>query len=264
MSLSEAMSCGAKRIGCAIGALLVSAGAAGGAIVPPSGSTTNGVDISSLNGTVNWSSASTAGLGFVITRLASGTTVDTQFANNWQGIKADGLVRGAYQVFKPNLSALDQADLFLAQTGTLGPGDLSPILDVELTGGQNAATIDAGINLWVATVEHATGRTPIILTSRNFWNSIGSPNADGTDLWVGAYFVAAPNLPDAWSSWDLWMYGTGSQLGLSNVNLDEFNGSASALLQFAGVPEPANWAMMLIGIGGIGAVLRSYRKLAIA
>lgn len=261
MSVFRALSGPAKRLGCAIGALFVSVGAAGATIVPPHGPTTEGVDISSLNGSVNWSSASTAGLGFVITRLADGTTLDSQFANNWQGIKADGLVRGAYQTFEPNLSALDQANLFLAQTGALGSGDLAPILDVEVIGGQTAATIDAGINVWVATIESATGRTPIILTSRNFWNLIGSPDPDGTNLWIGALSVSAPNLPNAWSDWQLWMYGTGNRLGLSNVGLDKFNGSASDLQSLAGgVPEPATWAIMLQGVCLIGGWLRLARR----
>ena len=261
LSIGAAMDGHLRRTGWAIAALFLSAVAANAAIVPPKGATIQGVDISSSDGPIDWSTVSTSGVGFVITRLGFGTTVDSQFANNWQGIHADGLVRGAYQVFAPNLSALDQANVFLAQAGTLGHGDLAPILDVETTNGQSNATIIAGIDLWVATVESATGRTPIILTGRNFWSGIGSPSADGTDLWIGAFSVAAPNLPTAWSDWRLWLYGTGSRLGLGNVDLDQFNGSAADLQAFAGgAPEPATWAMMLLGVGMVGGVRRVARR----
>ena len=32
----------------------------------------------------------------------------------------------------------------------------------------------------------------------------------------------------------------------------------------AGVPEPATWAMMLVGLGGLGATMRSRRKQTLA
>jgi hypothetical protein len=48
--------------------------------------------------------------------------------------------------------------------------------------------------------------------------------------------------------------GTENQVGFDNITL----GSATAGM--GGVPEPATWAMMLIGFGGLGAAMRSNRR----
>ena len=45
----------------------------------------------------------------------------------------------------------------------------------------------------------------------------------------------------------------------SSGNSFEFDNIAAA-----GVPEPASWAVMLVGFGGLGAAMRSRRKLAVA
>ena len=41
-------------------------------------------------------------------------------------------------------------------------------------------------------------------------------------------------------------------------------GSAVYQVEAVGVPEPATWAMMLVGFGGLGVAMRSRRKLATA
>jgi hypothetical protein len=51
---------------------------------------------------------------------------------------------------------------------------------------------------------------------------------------------------------------------VANNNVNDFAIGALALNNGAGVPEPATWAMMLLGLGGIGALLRTNRGRALA
>jgi hypothetical protein len=54
-----------------------------------------------------------------------------------------------------------------------------------------------------------------------------------------------------------------SKFTVSNGELDSFNGVSTG--SFASdVPEPAAWAMMLVGFGGMGATMRARRKRALA
>jgi hypothetical protein len=49
----------------------------------------------------------------------------------------------------------------------------------------------------------------------------------------------------------------------NNSGTDDYYFAANFLFTTSAVPEPASWAMMLIGFGGLGAVLRErrlYRK----
>ncbi|MBN8815554.1 MAG: PEPxxWA-CTERM sorting domain-containing protein [Sphingomonas sp.] len=48
--------------------------------------------------------------------------------------------------------------------------------------------------------------------------------------------------------------------GSSNAGLTGFSGGSDAVVP---VPEPATWAMMLVGFGAVGGMLRSRRKATI-
>ena len=45
---------------------------------------------------------------------------------------------------------------------------------------------------------------------------------------------------------------------------DNFTVNGNVLAAGGGVPEPAGWALMIAGFGGVGAALRSRRKVALA
>jgi GH25 family lysozyme M1 (1,4-beta-N-acetylmuramidase) len=197
-----------------------------------------GVDVSYYDGDVNWSEVQASGRQFAIARVSDGTGfLDPQFSSNWSGIKAVGMVRGVYQFFRPEDDAVAQADIVVSGVGSIGVGDLPPVLDVEVTDGESSATIVAGMQAWVSEIRAKLGVTPIIYTAPGFWDGIsGAGGLDDTTLWVANWEVSCPSMPYTWSSWSFWQYSdTGSVSGISDaVDLDRFNGTSSQLLAFAG------------------------------
>jgi lysozyme len=222
--------------------LLARSGRVLAAVVCPSGPVLEGVDVSRYDGTIDWIQVAGSGKAFAFTEAADGSTfVDPTFDTNYAAIKAAGLVRGAYQFFEPAQDPVAQANLLLSRIGTLQPGDLPPVLDVEITGGQSPATIAASIQTWISTIQQATGVTPMIYTAAGFWDgSVGSSAFGADPLFVANWAVTCPDLPTAWTSWQFWQYTpTGSVPGIiaADVDLDRFNGSMSALtLLAAGSP----------------------------
>jgi GH25 family lysozyme M1 (1,4-beta-N-acetylmuramidase) len=206
--------------------------------VCPTGPTLRGVDVSVFQGPIDWNTVAASGVGFAYARVSDGAKfVDPAFDGNYSGIKAAGLTRGAYQFFEPGEDPASQADLMIQKIGTLGSGDLPPALDVEVTDGQSATTIAAGIQTWVTVVQNATGRAPVIYAGPGFWNSsVGSSIFGGDPLWVANWGVTCPNVPSGWNNWVFWQFSDqGSVPGIgAAVDLDEFNGSLADLESFAG------------------------------
>jgi len=215
---------------------LYSAGESGLTICA-AGPVVEGMDVSKFNGTIDWAAVQAAGIGFAIARVSDGLNYpDATFDANWAAMKSTGMVRGSYQYFEPAQDPIAQADMVLQHVGTLGAGDLSPVIDVETTGGLPASAVAAAVDQWLAHVQAATGRTPIVYVSPSFWSGLGDPSA-AADLWIANWQVSCPSVPAAWSGWRLWQYsstGTVSGVPSSAVDLDRFNGSMSDLLAYAG------------------------------
>jgi lysozyme len=205
-------------------------------------STVQGIDVSHFQGVVDWQQVAKAGMSFAFAKATEGITyVDPQFATNWAGIKAAGLVRGAYHFFEANDDATAQAQHFLA-TVQLVPGDLPPVLDIETTAGVSDPQVWSGVATWLQIVEQATGRQPIIYTAPGFWNS-QAPNLTLTryPLWLADYAAQAV-LPHGWTSWLFWQHSqSGSVAGVTGaVDLDLFSGTLQQLQELAitGSPSP--------------------------
>jgi lysozyme len=207
-------------------------------VVCPGPSLVYGVDVSYYQGTINWAQVKTA-KDFAIARVSDGSYLDTKFDQNWAGMKAAGIIRGAYQFFEPGQDPTTQANIMIQKMVGFGPGDLPPMLDMEVTGGQSPATITAKIHTWVNKIKAATGRTPLIYTGKYFWE----PNVQTNDFASFPLVIAAyvkpncPNTPSPWTKWAMWQYSSsGSVPGISgNVDMDEFNGTMADLKKLAGM-----------------------------
>jgi lysozyme len=204
-----------------------------------SGATVEGIDVSKWQADIDWPAVAADGVEFGIARAAFGATQDGYFDANWAGMKANGIIRGAYQWFLPDEDPVEQAQFLLDAIGPLEPGDLPPVVDVEDTGGLGPAAIASGLSQWLAHVESAIGRKPIIYTGKYFWQDhVGGSDAFvDYPLWIPNYSNDCPNLPNgSWPDWRFFQYTSeGSVDGVSgNVDRNLFNGSLADLKAFAG------------------------------
>ena len=216
--------------------------AAEAVVVCPGPTTLPGIDVSVYQGNIDWNQVKAAGIVFAIARVSDGTYLDSKFDQNWSGMKAAGIIRGAYQFFEPGEDPGQLADILLNKMGPLGAGDLPPTLDVEATGGQSAATITAHIHTWMDKVQAATGRVPLIYTGKYFWNdNVQSGDFAGNPLWLAAYVSPCPNTPDPWGGWTMWQHNdNGSYPGIGGaVDVDVFNGTIDQLNALASPPNKA-------------------------
>lgn len=201
------------------------------------GATVRGIDVSVHNGHVDWGKVKGSGIVFAFARVSDGLNhPDTEFAANWAGIKAQGLVRGVYQYFRPGQDPLAQADLLLSKIGTLGAGDLPPVIDVETANGQPLGAVAPAVRAWVDRVKAKTGRDPIVYSASGFWNTLPNRSQFAPDtLWVANYGASCPSMPDSWSKWSFWQYSeSGSVPGVSGgIDLDQFNGTLAQLQALA-------------------------------
>jgi lysozyme len=201
-----------------------------------------GIDVSNHQGIVNWAKVSGAGMAFAFAKASEGTGFrDSFFDRNWQGMKNAGLLRGAYHFFRAQTNATTQANLFIQMVKRLDPGDLPPVLDVELADGASAAVIVQGIRQWVQRVQDALGRDPMIYTGPSFWRTqTGNSSAfsQTLPLWIAHYGVAKPTIPDNWPFHTFHQFtDSGSVNGVSgNVDMNRFNGDMAGLRRMAGLP----------------------------
>jgi lysozyme len=200
------------------------------------GPTTKGIDVSHHQGTIDWDKVKADGVIFAFIRVSDGLPpIDREFVRNWAEAKRVGIKRGVYQFFRSDEDPIAQADLLLDEVGVLDDGDLPPVIDVESTDGQTAATVAANVGKWIDRVEAATGRQPIIYSGKYFWNdNVKTTAYNDHPLWIPQYGPVCPDLPTAWSNWAFFQYSsTGSVMGINgNCDMNHFNGDAAALEAF--------------------------------
>ncbi len=194
-----------------------------------------GIDVSHYQGTVNWRDVKAAGCAFAFAKATESTSiVDSQFAENWDGMKSAGLVRGAYHFFRPEQDAVAQANHFL-QVVQLEAGDLPPVIDIELNDGVTGGVLIAGVGNWIDTVAQATGTTPMIYTAAYFWNEYMNDGFGKFPLWIAHYGATPQPLPHGWADWTFWQYSQSLSIAGVNGAADHnyFNGSLSDLQALA-------------------------------
>ncbi|MGE0399191.1 MAG: GH25 family lysozyme [Kofleriaceae bacterium] len=202
-----------------------------------SGPTVKGIDVSYYQGNIDWTRVKNDGVKYAFIRVSDGLgTIDSKFETYWAQSRANGIIHGAYQFFRPNQDPIAQAELFLDKLGnTIADDDLPPVIDIEAAGGLTPAQVAAKAKQWIDHVEAALGVKPIIYTGFYFWrDQVGAP-AYGAQhpLWHAQYTSAAcPNISAPWTEWAFWQFtSSGSVDGIAgNVDVNRFDGTMAELM----------------------------------
>lgn len=194
--------------------------------------TLEGIDVSHYQKAVDWEKVRAAGISFAFAKASQGTrTGDSTFDENWAGIAAAGLKRGAYEFYDPGLSPAQQASNFSGRV-TLVSGDLPPVVDIETMGksAEDKAALSTDLKTYLDHLEKAYGVKPIIYTSHAFWNAHMTADFGEYPLWIAQY-DGEPHIPGGWSGYTFWQYSPkGAVDGVhGEVDRNRFNGSMKEL-----------------------------------
>lgn len=177
-----------------------------------------GLDVSNLQGVIDWRKVKDAGYRFVFIKAGEGDWKDPTFVDNVRGAKTAGLKVGAYQFLRPRAGRTggQEAGFFIQRLEAvdLGKGDLRPVLDVEATTLDRPAT-NAYVRSFVNAM-HAHGFKPMIYTGTWFWNPKVGDDDFGLPLWIAAYQSSEPKLPVPWKTYAVWQHtSTGRVPGIA-------------------------------------------------
>lgn len=197
-----------------------------------------GIDVSGYQPVIDWQAVAGSGVSFAFIKASEATAFrDRSFAQHWPDAKRAQLLRGAYHFFRPKLDPVLQAQHFLRQLVS-DPGELPPVLDVEVTDGVPSTKLVAGVRAWVSFVSARLGR-PLIYTSPSFWGSLAGAEhvSTLTELWIGAWTTAAPGALGGWSKWTFWQHTSKAVVAgvnaPSGIDADYFNGSLAELRAYS-------------------------------
>lgn len=219
---------------------------------------------------VNWAVVEAQKVRFAYLKATQGSTgQDTRFAANWSALENSSIRRGAYHFLSPFSTVDDQVKNFLKTMGTLRAMDLPPVMDIEWTdaadpnndgwAAKSSDDVAAFALQWLQAIETATGRVPVIYTSRAWWKDRVGDDKLGKfsryPIWIAQYVpdskgqVLPKNLPAQWS-WKIWQFTESGAIkgGLTgNLDVSVFKGSLDQFHQALGVSLPVSNPMPLPG-----------------
>jgi lysozyme len=164
-----------------------------------------GIDVSHHQGEINWEEVGGANVHFAFIKATEGGDfLDTRFEENWKAAGEAGLTRGAYHFFTFCTDGLAQADHFLARVPP-STGTLPPAVDVEFAGNcrswTTVAAIRAELRAFLARLEEAWGRPPLLYITSESEERIIAGHFDAYPTWVRSVFFRPGGRQPEWYFW---------------------------------------------------------------
>lgn len=203
----------------------------------PRGYTVHGIDVSRYQRRIDWARVKNMRVGdiriqFAFIKATEGSWLtDPQFFNNWEKARENGIVRGAYHFFLPNVRVRDQVSLF-GRMVKLRSGDLPPVIDVEEARGQTREQVQRTVLEFIGHLERIYKTKPILYTNRDFYkNYFADEEAFKPYIfWIAHYHVTDLTMPDD-SRWHFWQHSDrGNVNGINEpVDFNVFYGDSATL-----------------------------------
>ena len=171
---------------------------------------------------------------FAVVKSTEGADwVAHSFQRNFEEAKRCGIVRGAYHFLR--LSDIDgQIRNFIDHT-VLEPGDLPPVLDMELDNREMRKYADKACEYahkWLDAVEKHYGVKPILYTYDSYYNKyLKGKGFDGYDFFIARYNPdVMPRVPHL----EIWQFSEKGNAGgiEKNVDLDIFMGDYASFEKY--------------------------------
>lgn len=228
-----------------------------------------GIDISNAQGEVNFNDVVKAGNSFVFIKATEGATfIDPKFNTNYANAKKAGLLRGAYCFARPLTSNPQQeVTAFVNLVKRKGGFELPGALDLEdVVAGEKLgkAVITSYAHEWLNLCDKQSGKTTVLYTNVNFFNTYLDDSFKNRSLWVADYGVAAPPNVCGIDTWTFFQYTDEKWDGQETTDSNYFNGTLEELREFAGlvdVQSSSAGACPQLEIGSRGSAVKEVQKL---
>lgn len=213
--------------------------------LPPGGDAvqTEGVDVSSHQGNVAWSTLWNSGVKWSYVKATEGTYYkNPYFAQQYNGSYNVGMIRGAYHFATPDTtSGAAQANYFVDNGGgwSRDGKTLPGALDIEWNPygaacfGKSQSAMVTWIRDFLNQYKARTGRHAVIYTATSWWKQCTGNYggfAANNPLWIARYNTSPGELPAGWGVQTMWQYtSTGPTVGDHN----KFNGALDRVVALA-------------------------------
>lgn len=166
---------------------------------------TQGVDVSHLQGEVDWKAAQSAGVDFAYVKASEGSNMrDDRFAANWAGTAEAGIRRGAYHFFSLCRPGRDQATNFIAMVPREADA-LPPAIALEFEGNcagrPSRDALMADIAHFIRMVEAHSEKPILLYMAREFEDVYNVSEAIDRPLWLRRTGLAPNYGAHPWVMW---------------------------------------------------------------
>lgn len=216
-----------------------------------------GIDVSSYQGTINWSRVSAGGIQFAFTKATEGNYYqDAYFVGNMVNGKAAGVQMGTYHFARPDLTSPGTEAAYywnFAHGYLLHDGKtIMPALDLEVFNGVVGATSYTDwANQWSADVASSASAAGLTVHPCIYTSACSACNLNTSitlTSWIADWNGENPQTGTPWSTctscevwgpstWTFWQYSDSGRLrGISGkVDLDTYNGTLAGLVASEGL-----------------------------